>query len=593
MHADGLPVDLFTSGEVRWLGIQVGTEAEQQPRVLLVSVPYALKAGDAETLGGKPASAYMLSDSQTDSTSPGSNAGTGAATAAGSGKNQKARTASTSPRAPVCSSVTGNAGGAVNSIAMFDAACDIQSSNISQAGSNVGIGTPSPTYALDITSPSNASVRLSGSGSHQFTIAGATSGRLGEDAAGFFFSSDTSGGAVRFLTNNGSLHEWMRVTSAGNVGIGTLTPASRLDVAGEINAASSGASTTITGTYAGTAFDAVDGLATSGTGATAGVFGSSASNAGTGVYGYAGAASGTTYGLYGQAVSTNGVGVFGTGGKWAGSFIGNVYASGSVGIGTSAPAHMLDVGGEINAISAGSNTTITGTYAGTTYDAIDGLATNGTGATAGVFGASASTAGTGVYGYAGAATGTTYGVYGQSVSNNGVGVFGQGSKWAGYFQGDVFANGNVGIGTATPSSKLEVNGTAKFDGIVTFANTQVFPHGAIFTGTSLFNNFPSIDPAFVRVSGNSSPGAIEAYRASVIPAACTAANLTVVLSGSANIMVILRKNLAPTTLACTISSATSCTDNVHTISLAAGDLLSLEITGGSTGTVVYTAFSCG
>ncbi|HEV2350694.1 MAG TPA: hypothetical protein VG028_12700, partial [Terriglobia bacterium] len=60
MHSDGLPIELFTSGEVRWLGIQVGSEAEQQPRVLLVSVPYALKAGDAETLGGKPASAYML-----------------------------------------------------------------------------------------------------------------------------------------------------------------------------------------------------------------------------------------------------------------------------------------------------------------------------------------------------------------------------------------------------------------------------------------------------------------------------------------------------------------------------------------------------
>src|SRR5689334_8727608 len=69
MHADGLPTELFTSGEVRWLGIQVGHEPEQQPRVLLVSVPYALKAGDAETLGGKPASAYMLSDSQKSSTS--------------------------------------------------------------------------------------------------------------------------------------------------------------------------------------------------------------------------------------------------------------------------------------------------------------------------------------------------------------------------------------------------------------------------------------------------------------------------------------------------------------------------------------------
>src|SRR5947207_1925264 len=64
MHTEGLPMDLFTSGEVRGLGIQVGLEAEQQPRALLVSVPYALKAGDAETLGGKPSSAYMLSDSQ-------------------------------------------------------------------------------------------------------------------------------------------------------------------------------------------------------------------------------------------------------------------------------------------------------------------------------------------------------------------------------------------------------------------------------------------------------------------------------------------------------------------------------------------------
>jgi hypothetical protein len=35
MHTEGLPLDLFTSGEVRWLGIQVGVEAEQQPRVLL------------------------------------------------------------------------------------------------------------------------------------------------------------------------------------------------------------------------------------------------------------------------------------------------------------------------------------------------------------------------------------------------------------------------------------------------------------------------------------------------------------------------------------------------------------------------------
>ncbi|HJT01178.1 MAG TPA: hypothetical protein VJ756_18945 [Terriglobales bacterium] len=58
---DGLPIELFSSGEARWLGVQVEGQLEQ-PRVLLLSVPYALKAADAETLGGKPASAFSLAD---------------------------------------------------------------------------------------------------------------------------------------------------------------------------------------------------------------------------------------------------------------------------------------------------------------------------------------------------------------------------------------------------------------------------------------------------------------------------------------------------------------------------------------------------
>jgi hypothetical protein len=42
---------LFATGESRWLGVQVQVPGEiEQPRVLLVSVPYALKAADAETL---------------------------------------------------------------------------------------------------------------------------------------------------------------------------------------------------------------------------------------------------------------------------------------------------------------------------------------------------------------------------------------------------------------------------------------------------------------------------------------------------------------------------------------------------------------
>src|SRR5690349_20323956 len=61
--ARGVPMDLFTSGEARWLGVQV-EGASEQTRVLLVAVPYALKAADAETLGGRPASAFALAPAQ-------------------------------------------------------------------------------------------------------------------------------------------------------------------------------------------------------------------------------------------------------------------------------------------------------------------------------------------------------------------------------------------------------------------------------------------------------------------------------------------------------------------------------------------------
>src|SRR5271155_2514857 len=72
--ANGVPSELFASGEARWLGIQVEQQPERE-RILLVSVPYALKAGDAETLGGKPASAYVTADASANlvnSTSAGS-----------------------------------------------------------------------------------------------------------------------------------------------------------------------------------------------------------------------------------------------------------------------------------------------------------------------------------------------------------------------------------------------------------------------------------------------------------------------------------------------------------------------------------------
>src|SRR6516164_5409402 len=74
-QAEGLPLDLFTSGKARWLGVTPHLPAlGEQPRVLLVGVPYALKAADAETLGGKPASAFLTTQAAPSSTDAGTQA---------------------------------------------------------------------------------------------------------------------------------------------------------------------------------------------------------------------------------------------------------------------------------------------------------------------------------------------------------------------------------------------------------------------------------------------------------------------------------------------------------------------------------------
>ena len=73
-RAEGIPVDLFNTQEQRWLGAQVQGQAEQS-RVLLVSVPYAMKAAEAETIGGLPASAFMLATPSQSASSAQSSAG--------------------------------------------------------------------------------------------------------------------------------------------------------------------------------------------------------------------------------------------------------------------------------------------------------------------------------------------------------------------------------------------------------------------------------------------------------------------------------------------------------------------------------------
>ncbi len=154
--AAGLPDDLFSQQEQRWLGIQVQGEAEQ-PRVLLVSVPYAFKAHDAETLGGLPASAFIKAplssiagSASTDASTAVSalgNAGNSGGTSKGRGKDGKLP-----PNG--CLETSGY-------ITYWDANGALCPSMLFQVigGSNngyIGIGTLFPSTALDVNGIINA-----------------------------------------------------------------------------------------------------------------------------------------------------------------------------------------------------------------------------------------------------------------------------------------------------------------------------------------------------------------------------------------------------------------------------------------------------
>src|SRR5271155_275135 len=60
-NGGGMPTDLFSSDTARWLAVQVQGQPEAA-RSLLVSVPYALKAVEAERLAGRAATDYISAD---------------------------------------------------------------------------------------------------------------------------------------------------------------------------------------------------------------------------------------------------------------------------------------------------------------------------------------------------------------------------------------------------------------------------------------------------------------------------------------------------------------------------------------------------
>ncbi len=274
--ADGVPLELFSTAEAQWIGIRVSGQAEQ-PRVLLLSVPYSLKAADAETLGGLPASAFMPADS--------------------SGAAAKAASETSSSAAGPSPGLTGK--GTTDYIPVFTSATVLGNSVMYETGGNVGVGTTTPGAGVDVVN-SGTAVRGTSSGFPGVGVLGLTGTGWGvsgqstgtvNGSAGVYGQSFAASGAVSGVLGQA-------ISTSGNGVLGGAT-------------ATSGFANGVQGVTASTGGNGVYGSATATSGYTAGVNGQSASPTGSGVFGNATATSGFANGVNGQTSSPDGNGVWG------------------------------------------------------------------------------------------------------------------------------------------------------------------------------------------------------------------------------------------------------------------------------------------
>lgn len=276
---EGLPTELFKSAQAQWLGVARQGE-EEQPRIMLVSVPFALKAGDAETLGGKPASAFapaVPSEIASNGTSSGASTGV---------LNQNA--GSSEPHGlsnAHALAITG--AGTANYLPMWSTASALASSPIYEGKTthNLGVGTTTPAAALEVLNNTETPLLAQTSNIKLNAIQGINLGTTAA-GAGVYGKSSTASGSGVYGTESG--------TDA--VGVWGVSSAASGNGNGVYGIAAS------PGSYAAGVWGHASGAGANGT-----VGSCSGTDGCTGVWGYSSGTTGSGWGVYGQSMTGPGV----------------------------------------------------------------------------------------------------------------------------------------------------------------------------------------------------------------------------------------------------------------------------------------------
>jgi hypothetical protein len=303
-----------------------------------------------------------------------------------------------------------NASGTTNYISKFTGSTTLGNSQIFDNGTNVGIGTTSPIYKLHVSNNANGFIsRFTGGASSDVNI-----GIFGYTGA--FGSIGTESNHPLNIFTSGT--DRMTISTSGNVGIGTTSPAYKLDVKGNLSVATMPTTNTVMAAFMNGATEGIE-------------FGHTGSN---GVYGITNANYiGSSYFVSGSFRSL----AFVT--SNAAQMV--ITTTGNVGIGTISPTTKLEVVPSVSNSSIRTGGLEMQSYAVNNSWYAENLYFNG---------ASWRLRDTGFA--------TQMYMLDGTIDFNRVATGAAGSAATLLTTMRLAANGNVGIGTTTPATLLDVNG---------------------------------------------------------------------------------------------------------------------------------------